>query len=142
MRTVTIEKDGNNYTVNPNATSGGGITSIDDTITTFGPQDGFEVLLAVDSERNIITDINELPNASMILNVSSGGGSARACYRIDDSTIWNEDAEYSLGYVDDCTFTLSNGTLTITWNSYSEVFENIIVQQTPLGYISVGNVGS
>ena len=41
------------------ATSGGGITSIDDTITTFGTQDDFTVLLAVDSERNIITDINE-----------------------------------------------------------------------------------
>ena len=142
MRTVTIEKDGTNYTVNPNATSGGGITSIDDTITTFGPQDGFEVLLAVDSERNIITDINELPNASMILNVSSGGGSARACYRIDDSTIWNEDVEYSLGYVDDCTFILSNGDLVVDWNYSNVTYENITAQQTPLSYISVGNVGS
>ena len=143
-RLVEITKEGNNYTVNPNASGGTGITNIDSAITTFGVEDSVDpCYLAVDSDKNIITEVNELPNAFMILNVSSGGGNARSCYRIDDYSEWDTDSSNSLWYNDDCTFTLSGSEFTITpQGGYPETISNIMAKQTPLSYISVGNVGS
>jgi len=144
MRTVTIEKNNGNYTVNTNATSGGGITSINETITTFGVEDSvYPCYLAIDSERNILTEVSELPNAFMILDVSSGGGNPRSCYRTDDSSEWDENAGGDLYYNDNCTFTLSGSDFVILpSDGYDVTTENIIVKQTPLSYISVGHVGS
>ena len=141
-RNVEITKDPSTglYNVNPNASVG--ITSIDATVPTFGVDGSVTpCFIAVDSSRNIISELSELENATMILDVSSGGGNARSCYRIDDSSVWDEDAEYSLSYASNCTFELSGSDFIIHASS-DITTENIIAKQTPLAYISVGIVGS
>ena len=81
----------------------------------------------------------------MLLDVSSGGGSPRTCYRVDDSSIWSDfgTAQYSISYYDNCTFEMDGTTLEITVpNGTDTQYDNFMPTTSPLSYISVGNVGS
>ena len=132
MRTVTIEKDGNNYTVNPNATGpSAGITNIiTDTVPCFAFQDESHynyAMLPIKSDGEIITDINEIPNADFIIDVNSGGGSATVIYRKDSSSMPDE-GEYvsSANYRNDCDFTITDNKITLKDN-YDDPIEYTVI---------------
>lgn len=138
------KKTGGKYEVTPDVTPSLSVDSIDFQIPCFS-SDGDSILIAVDSQRKIITDVSNIGNVTMLLDVSSGGGNPRACYRANDSSIWNDfgTAAYSISYYDNCTFEMNGTTLEITVpGGIDTEYDDITVSTSPLSYISVGNVGS
>lgn len=138
------KKTGGKYEVAPDVTPSLSVDSIDFQIPCFSSS-GDSILIAVDSQRKIITDISNIGNTTMLLDVSSGGGDARTCYRTDDSSIWSDfgTAQHSIYYHDNCTFEMDGTTLEITVpDGVDTEYDNVVVSTSPLSYISVGNVGS
>ncbi len=137
------KKTGGKYEVAPDVTPTANVDGIDYEIPCFN-SDG-DILLAVDSNRKFVTSLSDVGNISMLLNVSSGGGNARTCYRADDSSIWSDfgAASSSISYYDNCTFEMNGTTLEITVpDGVDTEYDNVVVSTSPLSYISVGNVGS
>lgn len=137
------KKNGGKYEVTPDVTPTANVDGIDYEIPCFNSQNN--IILAVDSNRKFVTSLSDVGNISMMLDVSSGGGNARACYRADNSSIWNDfgTASSSISYYDNCTFEMNGTTLEITIpGGIDTEYDNITVSTSPISYISVGNVGS
>lgn len=138
------KKTSGKYEVAPDITPSLSVDSIDFQIPCFSGT-GDSILIAVDSQRKIITDVSNIENATMILDVSSGGGNARTCYRADDSSVWSDfgPASSSIYYYDNCTFEMDGTTLKITVpDGVGTQYYNFTPTTSPLSYISVGSVGS
>lgn len=126
-RYVEITKDGNNYTVNPNATPSGGVTNIISqgfpcfAFTAINPY-GDELMLVIKSNGEVITDINDIPTADFIIDIATGGGSATEIYRKDSSSV-PDGGDYvnSATYYDDNDFTVTNNTITLIKDNQSYV---------------------
>ena len=90
MRTVTIEKNGNNYTVNPNASSGGSLNMFNSTIPCYIPNGGGYhnsptiILMLPDGTP---TTIDNMSSVTKILCTGVVGGYQQLCYLDNDGGI-------------------------------------------------------
>ena len=117
-RYVEITKDGNNYTVNPNA-SGGSLTlntGIPVMLVGDDPSYYDAILVAITADGDIISSADNLGNAKWWLNLSTGAGSNRYCYTTGTDNYPFEDThQYGIdvGTYTECTITYDNGHITI-----------------------------
>lgn len=119
-RYVEITKNGNSYTVNPNANVNGPLTLYTDIpVFTIGDDPDYRenIFIVFDAEGNIISSADKLGDAKWWVDMQSGAGGYRKCYTASpDDYPFENNNNVDVSSSTNCTITYENGNLTIYYD--------------------------